>query len=100
MEDIVQGFLAGIALGGFTAAVFKANLLALKALWYANRLATKTAWHMFQGVEREQERRQRVKTILKMPEEVERQQLERERKLLERWRQRQLSESEDENSET
>ena len=105
MEDIMRGVLAGIALGGFTATMIKANLLALKALWYANSLAAETAWEMVQGVERQQlrERRQRVnpvvKTILEMPEGVDRQQLEREREL-ELWELRELRQAAAENSET
>ena len=103
MEDIVRGVLAGIAFGGFTATMIKANVLALKALWYVNSLSAETAWEMVQGVERQQlkrerERRQRVKTILEMPEGVDRQQLEREREReLELW---ELRRAAAENSET
>ena len=62
MEYIAREVLAGIAIGGFTAAVVKANLFALKALWHANCLAAETAWEMFQGyeskhIDRERERR-------------------------------------------
>ena len=39
MEDIVQGALAGIAIGGFVAVVIEANLIAVKA-----HLAFSTAW--------------------------------------------------------
>ena len=85
MEDIARGVLAGIALGGFTATMFEVNLFALKALRHVNRLATKTAWKMVQG----------VKTILERPERVARQQIERERELL-----RELRQVAAENSET
>ena len=54
MEDITRGVLTGIAIGGFAAAVVEANILAVKALWRFNRLASETAWAMSKGVARGQ----------------------------------------------
>ena len=42
MGDIVQGVLAGIAIGGLTAAVVKGNALAVMTLMELNALATET----------------------------------------------------------
>ena len=50
MEDLAREVIAGIAVGGFTAAVVKANLLALKMLGRFNRLAMETALDMYQGL--------------------------------------------------
>ena len=54
MEDFARAALAGIAIGGLATAVVEANLLAVKALWRFNRLATETAWEMSQGLVRGQ----------------------------------------------
>ena len=50
MEDIARGVLTGVAIGGFTAAVVEANILAVKTLWHFNDLAAETAWEMIKGV--------------------------------------------------
>ena len=61
MEDIVRGVLAGIAIGGFTAAVFGANQIAKQAVGHFNYLAIEMAWVMAQAawekIIREQQRR-------------------------------------------
>ena len=54
MEDIVQGALAGIAIGGFVAVVIEANLIAVKALWRFNGMAAETAWVMSKALDRAQ----------------------------------------------
>ena len=46
MEDIVRGALAGIAIGGFVAAVVGANRITMQALWRFNCLAAEIAWVM------------------------------------------------------
>ena len=46
MEDIVRGALAGIAIGGFAAAVVVANRTTVQALWRFNCLAAEIAWVM------------------------------------------------------
>ena len=46
MEDIVRAALAGIAIGGFAAAVVGANQIVLQSLWQFNCLAAETAWVM------------------------------------------------------
>ena len=46
MEDIVRGALAGIAIGGFAAAVVGANRITMQALWRFNCLAAEIAWVM------------------------------------------------------
>ena len=46
MEDIVRGALAGIAIGGFAAAVVGANRITVQALWRFNCLAAEIAWVM------------------------------------------------------
>ena len=59
MEDIARAVLTGVAIGGFTAAVVEANILAVKTLLHFNYLAAETAWEMSKGVARGQfERRQ------------------------------------------
>ena len=62
METIVRGALAGIAFGGFVAAVFDANINAVKALWRLNRLVAEMTWFTFQAIEEkiERERQQPV----------------------------------------
>ena len=61
MEDIVRGALAGIAIGGFAAAVFGANQIAMQAVGRFNYLAMEMAWVMAQAawakIIREQQRR-------------------------------------------
>ena len=61
MEDIVRGALAGIAIGGFVAAVFEANRIALQAVGHFNSLAMEMVWVMTQAawaqIIREQQRR-------------------------------------------
>ena len=57
MEDIAREVLAGIALGVFAGTMINANLFALKALWYVNRLAAETTWEMFEGYDRAWDRR-------------------------------------------
>ena len=54
MEDIARAVLTGVAIGGFTAAVVEANILAVKTLWHFNHLAAETAWEMSKGVLRGQ----------------------------------------------
>ena len=49
MEDLIRGAIAGIAVGGFTAAVVDANKIATQALWRFNCLAAETAWVMFKA---------------------------------------------------
>ena len=49
MEDLIRGALAGIAVGGFAAAVVEANKIATQALWRFNCLAAETAWVMFKA---------------------------------------------------
>ena len=46
MTDIARGVLAGIAIGGFTAAVVKINRLVLDALTELNIMATEMALDM------------------------------------------------------
>ena len=46
MENIVRGALAGIAIGGFAAAVIGANRITMQALWHFNCLAAEIAWVM------------------------------------------------------
>ena len=46
MEDLVRAALAGIAIGGFVAAVVGANRLTVQALWRFNCLAAEIAWVM------------------------------------------------------
>ena len=43
MEDIARGVLEGIAIGGFAALIFNANLFAVKTLWRFNRQRVFTA---------------------------------------------------------
>ena len=43
MEDIARGVLAGVALGGFTAAVVKVNMFTIDKLSMLNNLAIETA---------------------------------------------------------
>ena len=54
MEDIARGVLTGVAIGGFTAAVVEANILAVKTLWHFNHLAAETTLEMIEGVLRGQ----------------------------------------------
>ena len=54
MEDIARGVLTGVAIGGFTAAVVEANILAVKTLWHFNLVAAETALEMSKGVLRGQ----------------------------------------------
>ena len=54
MEDIARGVLTGVVIGGFAAAVVKADILALKALCHFNHLAVETALEMSIGVARGQ----------------------------------------------
>ena len=49
MEDLIRGALAGIAVGGFAAAVVEANKITAQALWQFNCLAAETAWVMFKA---------------------------------------------------
>ena len=39
----------GIAVGGFAAVVVDANIIAAKALWRFNCLASETAWDIFKA---------------------------------------------------
>ena len=62
MENIVRGALAGIAIGGFAAAVVGANQIAGQALWRFNCPAAEIAWVMAmapleQMIRKQQERR-------------------------------------------
>ena len=52
MEDIARAVLTGVAIGGFTAAVVEANILAVKVLSNFNLLAAETALEMCKGVVR------------------------------------------------
>ena len=54
MEDIARAVLTGVAIGGFTAAVVEANMLAVKTLLHFNLLAAETALEMSKGVLRGQ----------------------------------------------
>ena len=61
MEDIVRGALAGIAIGGFAAAVVGVNRITVQALWRFNCLAAEIAWIMAKAPLEEQQRwQQRV----------------------------------------
>ena len=65
MEDIVRGALAGIAIGGFVAAVVGANRITMQALWRFNCLAAEIAWVMAKApleqiIREEQRRRQQL----------------------------------------
>ena len=66
MEDIVRGALAGIAIGGFAAAVVGANRITMQALWRFNCLAAEIAWVMAKApleriiMEKQQRRQQLV----------------------------------------
>ena len=59
METIVRGAPAGLALAGFTAAVFEVNQIAVQALWRLNCLAAEMAWVAVQaaGVKIRREKR-------------------------------------------
>ena len=46
MEDLVRAALAGIAIGGFAAAMVGANRITMQALWRFNCLAAEIAWVM------------------------------------------------------
>ena len=50
MEDLIRGALAGIAVGGFAAAVVEANKIAAQTLWRFNCLAAETAWVMVKAL--------------------------------------------------
>ena len=56
MENNVRTILIGIAVGVFAATVAEANILAVKTLWYFNRLAAETAREMGKGGVREIQR--------------------------------------------
>ena len=59
MSDFARAVFTGIAIGGFAATVFEANILAVKTLLHFNLLAAETACEMTKGVMRGQiERRQ------------------------------------------
>ena len=64
MEDIVRGALAGIAIGGFAAAVVGANRITVQALWRFNCLAAEIAWVMakapLEQIIREEQQRRRL----------------------------------------
>ena len=68
MEDIVRGVPAGIAIGGFAAAVVEANQIAMQALWRFNCLAAEIAWVMaeapFEQIIREQQRRRQQQMVV------------------------------------
>ena len=49
MEELIRGAIAGIAVGGFVAAVAEANKITAQALWRFNCLAAETAWVMFKA---------------------------------------------------
>ena len=67
MEDLVRGALAGIAIGGFAAAVFGANQIAMQAVGHFNYLAIEMAWVMAQAawakIIREKQRRQQQMVV-------------------------------------
>ena len=50
MEDITRAVLTGVAIGGFTAAVVEANIIAVTTLLHFNYLAAETAWELSKGV--------------------------------------------------
>ena len=50
MEDITRAVLTGVGIGGFTAAVVEANIIAVKTLLHFNYLAAETTWEMSKGV--------------------------------------------------
>ena len=58
----MRGVLGGIAIGGFAAAVFDANINAVKTLWRLNRLVAEMAFFTAQAIEEkiERERQQPV----------------------------------------
>ena len=64
MEDIVRGALAGVAIGGFAAAVVGVNRITVQALWRFNCLAAEIARVMakspLEQIIREEQRQQRV----------------------------------------
>ena len=66
MEDLIRGAIAGIAVGGFAAAVVEANKIAAQALWRFNCLAAETAWVMFKAPleKMNRERQQRLVAAL------------------------------------
>ena len=65
MEDLIRGALAGIAVGGFAAAVVEANKIAAQTLWRFNCLAAETAWVMVKALLEKinRERQQRVVAV-------------------------------------
>ena len=65
MEDLIRGALAGIAAGGFAAAVVEANKIAAQTLWRFNCLAAETARVMVNApLEKiNRERQQRVVAV-------------------------------------
>ena len=58
MEDYVQAFLTGSAIGGLSIMMFEANKFVLKRLWDVNCIAAKLAWEMSKRVLRGQIERQ------------------------------------------
>ena len=65
MKDLIRGALAGIAIGGFAAAVVEANKIAAQTLWRFNCLAAETAWVMVKAPleNMKRERQQRVVAV-------------------------------------
>ena len=58
MEDFARAVFTGVAIGGFTAAVVEANILAVKTLLHFNSLAAETACEMCKGVVRGRQERE------------------------------------------
>ena len=54
MEDYVQAFLTGSAIGGVSIMMFEANKFVLKRLWGVNCIAAKLAWDIINKVTLEQ----------------------------------------------
>ena len=63
LEDLVHGALAGIAVGGFVAAMVNVNIIAVKALLRFNHMAVTTAWNMHINLEQAQRHRERERAL-------------------------------------
>ena len=62
MADLISATLAGLVLGGFTAALVEANKRVVQTLWWFNCLAAKTAWGIFKAHMEQQQRLEAVQT--------------------------------------
>ena len=76
MEDIAQGVLTGVAIGGFAAAVVKVNMFVIDKLSMLNNLAIETAVGMGRAALEDIQRRRRRRlvrwTLQRIAEEEER----------------------------